>query len=70
MKNKTIKFNNYIFIKDSCEFVTLWELNVRLKIKFFFRIILATFCSNQIFDFLFNPIWMHGYIWFFFFYNK
>uniref|UniRef100_A0AC35FJ15 Uncharacterized protein n=1 Tax=Panagrolaimus sp. PS1159 TaxID=55785 RepID=A0AC35FJ15_9BILA len=28
-----------------------------------FRASIATFLSFQLFDFLFNPIWMHGYLW-------
>lgn len=67
-KSFTVKFDNiaYIFINDSFEFITPWELHMRTKIKTFYRFILAVFFSAHIFDFLFNPIWMHGYIWYFY----
>ena len=28
-----------------------------------YRAAVATFLSYQLFDFLFSPIWMHGYLW-------
>ncbi|VDN52320.1 unnamed protein product [Dracunculus medinensis] len=45
------------------EEVSTGEQKIRDKINFTFRLLLASFFSCQIFDFFFNPIWMHGYIW-------
>ncbi|VDK45552.1 unnamed protein product [Gongylonema pulchrum] len=39
------------------------EAVIRQRVDFFLRLSFASFFSCQTFDFLFSPIWMHGYIW-------
>lgn len=34
-----------------------------------YRFMAAIFTASHIFDFLFNSVWMHGYIWFVFFFS-
>uniref|UniRef100_A0A1I8EA92 Uncharacterized protein n=1 Tax=Wuchereria bancrofti TaxID=6293 RepID=A0A1I8EA92_WUCBA len=45
------------------EEVSPTEAIIRRRINFSFRLLIASFSSYQIFDFLFSPIWIHGYIW-------
>jgi hypothetical protein len=40
------------------------ENRLRHFLEFVYRFSLAVFLSCQLVDFLFNPIWMHGYLWF------
>jgi hypothetical protein len=39
------------------------ERSIRRGLEFSYRFVLAVFLSCQLFDFLFSPIWMHGYLW-------
>ncbi|CAD5233603.1 unnamed protein product [Bursaphelenchus xylophilus] len=39
------------------------ERTCRRCLIFGYRFVWATFVSWQLFDFLFSPIWMHGYLW-------
>jgi hypothetical protein len=48
---------------DDVEEVSEPEQKVRQWLEFFYRFVMAVFLSCQLFDFLFNPIWMHGYLW-------
>ncbi|KAK6103928.1 putative integral membrane protein [Brugia pahangi] len=45
------------------EEVSPTEAIIRRRINFSFRLLIASFTSCQIFDFLFSPVWIHGYIW-------
>uniref|UniRef100_A0A0M3I3H4 Transmembrane protein n=1 Tax=Ascaris lumbricoides TaxID=6252 RepID=A0A0M3I3H4_ASCLU len=45
------------------EEISFDEQKIRDKFNFIFRLLIACFLSYQILDFLFSPIWMHGYIW-------
>ncbi|VDO08734.1 unnamed protein product [Brugia timori] len=46
------------------EEVSPTEAIIRRRINFSFRLLIASFSSCQIFDFLFSPVWIHGYIWY------
>lgn len=46
------------------EWISPAEVKARRAIEFGFRFGFSIFLSAQIFDFLFNPIWMHGYLWY------
>ncbi|KAI1727772.1 hypothetical protein Ddc_05089 [Ditylenchus destructor] len=48
---------------DSREYINLFEWKLRSLADFSYRFAFAVFLSAQMFDFLFNPVWMHGYIW-------
>lgn len=50
-------------VYDDGEYIPQWEFNVRQQLRFLYRFAVAVFLSAHLFDFLFNPIWMHGYIW-------
>jgi hypothetical protein len=39
------------------------EEKVRKWLEFLYRFAMAVFISCHLFDFLFSPIWMHGYLW-------
>ncbi|TMS35691.1 hypothetical protein L596_003036 [Steinernema carpocapsae] len=39
------------------------EKTIRRCLEKCFRLAIAVFVSLQMFDFLFNSVWMHGYIW-------
>lgn len=45
------------------ERITVLEYELRKLIELFYRFLFSVFLSAHLFDFLFNPIWMHGYIW-------
>lgn len=49
---------------DGNEWISPSEQIVRRTIELIFRFSFGTFISAHIFDFLFNPIWMHGYLWY------
>ncbi|KAF7640321.1 hypothetical protein Mgra_00000141 [Meloidogyne graminicola] len=55
------KINEFIFEDE--EWISINELYIRQIIIFIFRFVLGIFCSAQLWDFMFNPIWMHGYLW-------
>uniref|UniRef100_A0A1I8BEI5 Uncharacterized protein n=1 Tax=Meloidogyne hapla TaxID=6305 RepID=A0A1I8BEI5_MELHA len=59
MSNKLI--NEFIF--EDGEWISQSEANIRQIIIFIFRFALGIFCSAHLWDFMFNPIWMHGYLW-------
>ncbi|KAI6197054.1 hypothetical protein M3Y94_01179600 [Aphelenchoides besseyi] len=40
-----------------------FERRLRHCLEFAYRFVLSIFVSCQLFDFLFSPIWMHGYLW-------
>uniref|UniRef100_A0A0R3S2Z5 Pecanex-like protein n=1 Tax=Elaeophora elaphi TaxID=1147741 RepID=A0A0R3S2Z5_9BILA len=44
------------------EEVSATEAIIRQRINFSFRLLIALFVNYQIFDFLYSPIWIHGYI--------
>ncbi|EFO26929.1 hypothetical protein LOAG_01554 [Loa loa] len=39
------------------------EAIIRNRINFCFRFLVALFFNYQTFDFMFSPVWIHGYIW-------
>ncbi|VDM98604.1 unnamed protein product [Thelazia callipaeda] len=47
----------------SPEKVSPSEAVIRQYVNFCFRLLFAMFFSSQIFDFLFSPVWLHGYLW-------
>jgi len=53
----------WILSPDGREFITCRELRIRRVLEAIYRFCLSVFCSAHLFDFLFSPIWMHGYIW-------
>jgi len=60
---KQQQFHELSEFEDCGEWISTDEHRVRRFIDWIFRLCLGTFFSAQLFDFLFNPIWMHGYIW-------
>uniref|UniRef100_A0A1I7ZEM9 Transmembrane protein n=2 Tax=Steinernema glaseri TaxID=37863 RepID=A0A1I7ZEM9_9BILA len=48
---------------EECEELSVFEQKARAVAQKCFRLAVAVFVSAQMFDFLFNSIWMHGYIW-------
>lgn len=68
LTNKVIcsKNDNIIeheLISDSPEIISLNEFRLRKFAEFVYRFLFSVFLSAHLFDFFFNPIWMHGYIW-------
>ncbi|CAK5030129.1 unnamed protein product [Meloidogyne enterolobii] len=59
MSNKLI--NEFIF--EDGEWISQREAHIRQIIIFIFRFALGIFFSAHLWDFMFNPIWMHGYLW-------
>uniref|UniRef100_A0A914I852 Transmembrane protein n=1 Tax=Globodera rostochiensis TaxID=31243 RepID=A0A914I852_GLORO len=51
-----------LFFADG-DWIGARELSFRRALCFAFRLCVATFLSAQLWDFLFSPIWMHGYLW-------
>lgn len=39
------------------------EQCTRRVLEFSYRFAMAVFISCHLFEFLFSPIWMHGYLW-------
>lgn len=48
---------------EDVEEISVCEHKIRQWLEFFYRFAMAIFISCQLFDFLFSPIWMHGYLW-------
>ncbi|KAL3995054.1 putative integral membrane protein [Acanthocheilonema viteae] len=47
----------------SPEEISPTEAIIRQRINFCIRLAIALFFNYQTFDFLFSPVWIHGYIW-------
>lgn len=50
-------------IPDDDDEITEDERNFRIWLNRGYRFLLAVFFSFMLFDFLFSPLWMHGYLW-------
>uniref|UniRef100_A0A7E4V1S1 Exosortase/archaeosortase family protein n=1 Tax=Panagrellus redivivus TaxID=6233 RepID=A0A7E4V1S1_PANRE len=68
----SLKFRYFVheifsLIFDNCtsepEILSPTEVKFRKIASIAYRFVLATIISFQWYDFLFNPIWMHGYLW-------
>lgn len=69
MKNCLLPYNYFEQFQVMVYFLLPEEVSpaeaiIRQRLNFCFRLLIALFFNYQIFDFLFSPIWIHGYIWY------